>query len=85
LKGFCIRGIRDLLEEEHDRANRVTSAGGSLLAGPLVPIGGLLAGAALGGLAGGSTGGYVQCKRRQHMDQNWEKELEDYVNRHPKG
>ena len=63
----------------------VSGTGGAMFGGPLIPIGGLLAGAALGGLAGGSTGGYVQCRRRQQMEQNLVEEMEDYMNRHPKG
>ena len=63
----------------------VSGSGGAMFGGPLIPIGGLLAGAALGGLAGGSTGGYVQCRRRQQMTQTLAEEMRDYMNRHPKG
>ena len=63
----------------------IAGSGGALLGGPLVPIGGLLAGAALGGLAGGSTGGYVQCKRTKEMQMDLAEQMEDYLQRHPKG
>ena len=58
-------------------------AGGSVLGTPLVPIGGLVVGALMGGLAGASTGGYLHCRRQERKEA--EKAANFYINNHPDG
>ena len=43
----------------------LAGTGAGLMGGPLLPIGGLLAGAMLGGVAGGTTGGIFSCQAAQ--------------------
>ena len=61
----------------------LTGTGGALLGGPLVPIGGLLAGALFGSLAGGSAGGWVQCRKSQTEESA--KAIDFYIRNHPDG
>ena len=61
----------------------LTGTGGALLGGPLIPLGGLLAGAFFGGLAGGSAGGWVKC--RQTQSEESKKAVDFYIRHHPDG
>lgn len=61
----------------------LAGTGGAILGGPFMPIGALLAGAIFGGLAGGSTGGWMGCRNAEREEA--EKAIEFYIRNHPHG